>query len=100
MEERIEYLVGRCEAIADLAVRAEVVELLRLVLALHGTGLARLLAVAAGAPSIEAAQAAWGRDEGLRLLLELHGLELPPSAPARGVGDFVPLAALAGPARG
>ena len=104
MDERIEYLVLRCEAIADLAVRAEVLELLRLVLALHGAGLARLVAAAAGAPNLEALRAAWGRDEGLRGLAELHGLALPaevaPGASAGGRADFVPLAALAGRARG
>jgi len=94
MDERIEYLMSRCEAIAEAAVRAEVLELLGLVLELHRAGLAGMMAAAAGAGDLEGLRAAWGRDERVRGLAELHGLELP--AAAAGRGGFVPLAALAG----
>ena len=97
--ERIELLVERCEAISDAGLRDQVIELLRLVLELNGSGIRRMLDAAAGAPHLEALLAAWGRDAEVAGLLQLHGLELPhpqpaQAAPAAGPAGFVPLETL------
>ncbi|HXE30604.1 MAG TPA: hypothetical protein VN515_02255 [Terriglobales bacterium] len=100
-EERIPYLVSRCEAIADPELRADMLELFGRVMALHERGLRRLLAAAAGAPHLEAARAAWERAPEVAALLELHGLdradavELWTSPPPSGGGSFVRLETLA-----
>jgi len=78
-DARIEALVARCEQIPDPDLRADVLELLQLILGLHRQGLARMAATA---------PAAWPRQPSIRALFELHTLELP--APA----DFVPVASL------
>jgi len=87
---RIEYLAARCEAIGDAQLRADVLELMGLILELHGSGLRRMLAAVDAAPHLEAALAAWGRDAEVAGLCELHGVAIPrrraPSAPG-----FVPL---------
>lgn len=87
---RIEELVERLEAIADDGLRAEMQELMRLMLDWHGAALARLMAAAAEAPHLEAALAAWARDGEVTALCELHGVTLPAPAPVRSA-TFVPI---------
>lgn len=91
--ERIEALVARCEAIPDATLRAEVLELMGLILELHGSGIKSLMAAAGEAPHLEAALAAWARDAGIGALCELHGVEIPRRrAPAASkTANFVPL---------
>lgn len=100
--ERIETLTARCEAIADPDVRADVLELLRLVLDLHTAGLRIMLESALEAPHLEAAIAAWKRAPEVDLLIELHSLQQPLELAAarqrlRPMPDFVPAEALSGP---
>ncbi|MGH9484734.1 MAG: hypothetical protein ACRD1F_06735 [Terriglobales bacterium] len=94
--ERIEPLVARCEAIPDPSLRADVLDLLRLILEFHAEALAQMLSAAAAAPHIAALLAAWQRDPQIAALLEVHALALPQpsSPPPHSPGDFVPLASL------
>lgn len=78
---RIEHLVRHVESVADDETRSSVVELMRAVMELHGTGLARLLEVAAeepqpGSPLIQRL-AADDLVSSLLLLHNLHPDELP-----------------------
>ncbi|MGH9466748.1 MAG: hypothetical protein ACRD1Y_05280 [Terriglobales bacterium] len=94
----MEALAARCEAIADRELRTDVLELLRLVLELHGGALEKMLRTAGEAPHPAALVAAWKREQDIAALVELHELEWPavaaPAPPAGG--NFVPLVALAG----
>lgn len=93
--DRIEPLVARCEAIPDPALRADVLELVRLVLEFHGDALATMLQAAAEAPHLEALLAAWRRSPAISAVLQLHDLAFPkPPPPSLPQGDFVPLATL------
>ncbi|MGH9417091.1 MAG: hypothetical protein ACRD01_10735 [Terriglobales bacterium] len=85
-DQRAAELIERCQEIGDSELRADVVELLQLVLELHRQGLARMLRLP---------PEAWRQDEQIGALAELHGLSLPGVA-SIAAGDFVPLHALKG----
>jgi len=74
-ERRIEELIAALEALDDPRGREQAKELLKVVLALHGAGLARLMEIIADAgDSGRAIIEALALDEQCRAILLLHGL--------------------------
>jgi Fe-S cluster biogenesis protein NfuA len=71
--ERIESLIDSLEKLSNPAARVVARELVETLLALHGAGLERMLAITRQQGG-EATVTAWGNDELVSSLLMLHGL--------------------------
>jgi hypothetical protein len=70
--EQMESLIDELERLGDPAVREQARTLVRLVLRLHGEGLARLVEVTRRSPGGAALLAAWKEDPAIAGLLLLH----------------------------
>ena len=79
---RVETLIAGLDRIAEPAAREPARELLELVLELHTLGLARIIAIVAGAPAGAALLDRLAEDPQARAILLLHGLH-PQEAEAR-----------------
>ena len=79
---RVETLIAGLDRIAEPAAREPARELLELVLELHTLGLARIIAIVAGAPAARHCSTALAEDPQARAILLLHGLH-PQEAEAR-----------------